>query len=236
MSFGPITPELGADAISGLLTILGISTEKSLADEIKRLYKEADSLAVLTVRVTAALLWWASHIASAAADANGYGQQIQAALKKADANTLAAWQEWLNVKYPADLRKLYSDLSGQIGETRKAIPKVHKVNLKPIEAEIVALEKWKKVTVTPELKSWLTFAATWKHTYQPALHTLLGWLHKPITLADFLALPLIGALPAYLHKPAARTGSTAIAAALAATWANDPDVIYDAVLDWLVAA
>lgn len=235
MSVLEITPELASDSIQGLLEILGLAQGESLANQIKKLYKETDQFAVQVVRFMVAVLWWASHMASAASDARGYGAQIQAALKKADANTLATWQEWLNVKYPADLRKLYGDLEGSITSVKKSIPRQHKVNLKPIETELAALEKWKKQTVTPELKQWLTFYATWKKTYVKPMHTLISWLRSPGVLADFIALPLVSVLPSKLRERAAARSAFGIESALVATWNDNPQVIYDSILQWLVS-
>lgn len=209
--------------------------EQEIQKALVQLYDEADAVTVLLVKFISAELWWASHIASAAADALGYAGQIKAALAKADSDMLDTWAKWLTVKYPADLRKLYSNLVNQIDAVKKELSKEQKANLKPLEDAIAALQKWKKDTVTPELKSWLTFHALFKKTYAPPLHTVIGWLHKPATLADFVALPLIGVLPTDLRKPAAHTAATSIATALTDTWANDPQKVYESVLDWLLA-
>lgn len=235
MSFVADIPELEG-GLSDVLTLLGIASNESMAQELNRLYKEADSLAVFTVKVTVALFWWASHMASATADAFSYAAQIQAALATANKHELATWTEFLSIKHPAEIRKVYIRTTKRIQVVKREMAKQQKVNLGPIKKELAALQKWKKNTATPELRSWMAFRATFKKTYLPPLRTLIKWTHKPSTLADFVAMPLIGVLPTYLHKTAARSHATAIEAALLATWVNDPQTIYNAVLKWLVTA
>lgn len=233
MSFIEGIPELEG-GLNDVLTLLGIAHNESLAEEISRLYKEADSLAVFTVKVTVALFWWASHMASATADAFGYAAEIQAESKTVNDYQLETWKDFLRIKHPAEIRRVYIRTTKRVEVVKREIAKQHKVNLGPIKKELAALERWKKNTVTPDLKSWVSFRATFKKTYLPPLRTLIGWIHKPPTLADFVAMPLISVLPTYLHKTAARSHATAIEAALLTTWVKDPQTVYDAMLNWLV--
>lgn len=234
MSFVADIPELEG-GLSDVLTLLGIAHDESLSEQIAKLYGEADSLAVFTVKVTVALFWWASHIASATADALGYSAQMQAEIAEANKYELETWTQFLKVKHPAEIRRIYIRTTKRIRVTKKIIQRQQKANLSAIRKELAELERWKKKTVTPELKQWLTFYATWKKTYRRPLHTLIHWQKKPATLAEFLSLPLISVMPSALRKPTAKGHVTAIASILTATWANDPDKIYTSVLNWLVS-
>lgn len=235
MSFiEPILPDLEG-GLAGLLNILGFAKGESVDDALTRLYGDTNRLAILTVKFIVAVVWWGSHIGSAASDAYGYSAQIRAALAKADDNLLTVWREWLDNRYPTDLQALYDDLYGQIVATQKSIPKQHKVNLKPIEKRLAALETWKQKTASPELRRWTRFYATWKHTYLPPLRTLIRWLHSPRTFANWALPPLLAQAPSTMRKPSMRKRTAAIETALLASWVNDPQVVYDSVLKWLVS-
>lgn len=233
MSFIEGIPELEG-GLDDVLTLLGIAHNESVAEEISRLYKEADSLAVFTVKVTVALFWWASHMASATADAFGLAAQMQAESKTVNEYQLQTWKDFLTIKHPTEIRRVYIRTTKRIQVVKREIAKQQKVNLGPIKKELAALEKWKRATVTPELKQWTNFYAAWKGTYVKPMNTLVGWLHKPSTLANFVALPLIAVLPSNLRKPTALRHATAIETALLATWVKDPQAVYDAMLNWLV--
>lgn len=209
--------------------------EQEIQKALVQLYDETDGITVLLVKFIVAELWWASHIGSAASDARGYSEQIQKALSKADDDILAAWTDWLKSKYPADLRALYDELETSRKAGNSNLRKLIKADLKPLEAEIAALEKWKKITVTPDLKQWITFYGTWKKTYLPPLRTLIDWLKTPSTFAKWAILPLISVMPSSLRTKHAAAHATAIESALLATWTKDPDTVYTYVLDWLVS-
>lgn len=215
--------------------IVDYKRENATDKALSQLYDSTDALTMVVVRLTVALLWWASHIASATSDSLGYAAQIEAALAKADDDILSAWQEWLNIKYPADLRKLYDDLSKSTQAVKKSIPKQQKVNLKPIEAEIAALEKWKKVTVTPDLKSWISFYTTWKTTYVKPVTTLISWLKTPKLFAQWATPPILSYLPSIVQAKPYQPSLTTIEAALVSTWTNDPSNIFTGILNWLVS-
>lgn len=233
MSFVADIPELEG-GLGDVLSLLGIAQNESLSEQISKLYSEADALAVFTVKVTVALFWWASHMASATADALGYSAQMQAEMAEANKYELETWTQFLRVKHPAEIRRVYIRTTKRIQVVKKIIQRQQEVNLSAIRRELAELERWKKKTVTPELKQWLTFYANWKKTYRAPLHTLIRWQHKPETLVLFILGPLISAMPSGLRKATAKRSATAIEAALLATWVNDPDTVYSSVLDWLV--
>lgn len=235
MSFLTDIPEVEA-GLNDVLTLLGIAHDESLSDQIKQLYKEADTLAVFTVKVVAALYWWTSHIASATGDAFSYAVQIQNAMAEANRYELETWRQFLAIKHPTEIRRVYIRTTKRIQVVKKVMGKQQKVNLAPIKKELAALEKWKKVTATPELNQWKRFYGAWRKDYLPPLRTLKHWISKPTAMAEFLSLPLISVMPSALRRPAAKSSATTIGRLLVDTWGNDPQPVYDAVLKWLVAA
>lgn len=220
--------------VSDILGLLGLEQGESLSEEVARLYREADSLAVFTVKVTIALFWWAAHMGSATADALGLAAQMQAESATVNKYQLQAWQTFLSVKHPAEIRRVYIRTTKRIEVTKKVMQKASKVNLAPIKRELAALERWKKHTVTPDLRAWNTFHRNWDKTYLPAARTVIRWRKHPADFAHWAIMPLIAAAPPALRKPAAKHASTLIAAELVNTWQNDPQTVYNHVLKWLV--
>jgi hypothetical protein len=207
---------------------------KELSKAISTLYNQTDVLAILTVQEIAAFLWWAAHIAASTGDALGYSAQIEAALNAANRATQATWAEWVNVKHPADLNALYRLITAEIEQTLKARSKALGGSLGKLQAEIVALQKWRKHTVTPTLVKFVGFYGEWNKTYRPPIDTLRNWLREPGKFAEWAIVPLIHAAPAAVAKPAAKRSATAIEQALVATWTNDPKPIWNVALNFLV--
>lgn len=234
MSFVADLPTLEG-GLSDVLTLLGISQNESMADEIKRLYQEADSLAVFTIQAVVALMWWCSHMGSATSDALGYSAQIQSAMATANKYQLEAWTDFLNVIHPAEIRQVYIRTTKQIEDVKKVTQVTQKVNLKPIEKEIAALQKWEKHTVNPDLKRLMAFWHAWENTYKAPVARWVTWFKKPSLFAQWAAGPLVTQLPVTLAGKSAQKHAAQIAAALVATWQTDPDTIYNSVLSWLVA-
>lgn len=227
--------ELGGNALIGLGNLIGFWRSQSTDAEINKLYWQTDGLAVLVVKQLVAFLWWASHIASAAADQLGYSAQIQAALAKADIDMFTAWAEFLDVKYPADLRKLYSQLTADIDNAVNRHHKTQQPNLKRLLAEVAALVTWKNKVATPELNQWKQFHLRFDKTYVPPLRTLIKWTGSPKTLADFVLPAIIPGLVTALGKPGYKRQATKLEQELMATWVNGPDVILDNFYEWLLA-
>ena len=215
--------------------VIDFKSEQQLDAAVKDLYSQTARLAILTVQEVAAFLWWAAHIAAAGDDALGYADQIQSALAKANADEMEIWREWINVKHPEDLRALYNALLAEVAKELKAFKAANKVNLKPLEQAIAALQKWQKDTVTPDLKAWNTFYAAWRKTYLPPVQTLTHWLHSPATFAEWAILPLLAVSPSALRKQSTQHIATAIEAALVNTWQNDPQALFDSMAEWLLA-
>lgn len=235
MSFLEGIPEVEV-GFDDVLTLLGIAHDESLADQVKQLYKEADTLAVFTVKVVAALYWWTSHIASATGDAFNYAVQIQNAMAEANKYELETWKQFLAIKHPTEIRRVYIRTTKRIEVTKKVMAKQQKVNLGPIKKELAALEKWKKNTVTPDLRHLMAFLHLWEKTYKKPVVRWVQWFKKPSLFAKWAAMPLVVQLPTTLRNKGARKHVTAIEAALLATWVNDPQTVYNSVLEWLVAA
>lgn len=235
MSFIEGIPELEG-GLGDILNLLGLAHDQSISDEITRLYKEADSLAVFVVKVTVALFWWCSHMASATNDAWGYAEQIRQEMATVNKYELDTWTEFLKVKHPAEIRRVYIRTTKRIQVVKKIIEKQHAANLGPIKKELAALEKWKKVTVTPELRKLMLFWAAWEKTYKHPVVTWVKWFKSPKLFAQWAAMPLVAQLPATLGDKHAQKAAASIAAALVTTWRHDPDTIYNAMLDWLVTA
>lgn len=215
--------------------VISFKVELDQNAAIQDLYTQTARLAILSVQDIAAFLWWAAHIAAAADDALGYSDEIRAALAKANTLEMEAWREWINVKHPADLQALCDTLRAAVQRELEAFKAANKVNLKPLEQAIVELQKWRKNTVTPDLKAWNTFYAAWKDTYLPPVQTLTHWLKSPATFADWAILPLIAATPSALRKPITQRYATSIEALLINTWRNDPQPVFDAFAEWLVS-
>ena len=216
-------------------SVFGLAEQANTDRALTALYDEADRLAVMTVKSVTALLWWAAHIGSAAADAEGYGAQIRKALTDAGLYGLDTWREFLNVKYPDDLQSLYDTLHSEISDTGKKLTAAQAKGLGKLAAEIAALIHWRKVTVTPDLVKWTRFYAAWQKTYLPPLGTLMGWLASPSKFTTWAIMPLMNAALAELSDAGNVKLSTAIEQALTATWRNNPQGTYDSVLAWLVA-
>jgi len=208
---------------------------KELAKAVSTLFDQTDVLAILTVQEIAAFLWWAAHIAASTGDALGYSAQIEAALDAANKANLATWSEWVNVKHPADLNALYRLISVEIDQLLKARSRALGGALGKLQAEIVALQKWRKRTVTPTLAKWTKFDAEWIKTYRPPIDTLRTWLKEPGKFAEWAITPLITVAPSAVGKKSAKRNVTAIERAFVATWTNDPQPIWNAVLDLLVS-
>lgn len=233
MSFIVDAPEFEA-GLNNILTLLGLSQNESLAQEIARLYREADSLAVFSVKSIVALYWWASHMASATSDALGYAQQMLDENTTTNRDQLDAWKTFISIKHPRDIRRVYIHTTKQINVTKRIIQRVNAKELAALKKEIAALETWKKKTVTPDLKNLLTFLAAWQKTYKPIVSRWVAWFKTPSLFAQWAAMPLVAQLPTTLSAAAAQKSATAIEALLVKTWANDSGIIWGAVSQWLV--
>lgn len=233
MSFIDDTPEFEA-GLDDVLNLLGLTSGESVATEIARLYREADSLAVFCVKSIVALYWWASHMASATSDALGYSQQMLAENTTTDQDQLNTWKTFLSIKHPAELRKVYIHTTDRINVTKHIIQKINNAELAKLAKEIAALETWKKKTVSPDLKNLLAFLKAWESTYKAAVVRWVAWFKAPGEFAKWAAMPLVAQLPTTLNNAAAKGSATAIEAALVKTWANDSGAIFTAFLDWLV--
>lgn len=223
---GSFLPFIGA--------VIDFKRSQQVSQAVSDLYNQTDALAVLVVQDIAAFLWWAYHIASATDDALGYSAQIQAAARAEGDYNAQAWTEWLNAKYPTDLRKLYAVLHAELDAVKGSIPKRQRINLRPLERAIADLDKWRKVTVTPDLRQWNLFYGNWKRNYMPPLLTLRRWLKTPSTFAAWGTLPILSHAQSTLRDKANQGLATAIETALIQTWVNDPQPVYNAVLQWLV--
>lgn len=215
--------------------VIDFKAEQALDKAVTDLYANVVRLAVMTVQETTAFLWWAAHIASAADDALGYSAEIRDAISRANALEMEVWREWVNVKHPQDLRSLYDTLLRELQRQLDALRAGNQESLKPLWKAIHELQLWRKNTVTPDLKAWNTFYKTWNDTYLPPVRTLTHWLKSPGTFAEWAILPLIAATPSALRKPITQRSATAIESTLMATWQNDPQPVFDAITQWLVA-
>lgn len=233
MSFIEGIPELEG-GLGDILSLLGFAKGESMADEITRLYQEADTLAVFTIKVTIALFWWAAHMGTATASALGYSQQIQDATATANKYQLETWRQFLQIKQPAEIRRVYIRTTKQIRTVQKITQVQQKVNLKPIKRELAALEKWKLHTVSPDLKRLMLFWHAWEKTYKHPVVLWVKWLRSPRLFAQWAVMPLIAQLPTALPNPRVQSQATRIATVMVDMWQNDPGQVYDGVLNWLV--
>jgi hypothetical protein len=235
MSFLVDAPEFEA-GLDDILTLLGLAHNESISREISRLYGEADSLAVFSVKSIVALYWWAAHMASATSDALGYAQQMLDENKTTNQHQLDTWKTYLGIKRPQEIRRIYIRTTKQIQVTKRVIQKVNASEIAKLKKEIAALETWKKKTVTPDLRRLLAFLKAWESTYKRVVVRWVTWFKTPSDFAKWAAMPLVVQLPTTLTNVRAQKSVTAIEAALVNTWAQNPDVIYNSVLEWLVAS
>lgn len=233
MSFIEAIPEFEV-GVDDVLTLLGLAHDESLSDQIKNLWQADDALATFVIKTGVALYWWTAHIASATGDAFNYAVQIQNAMATANKYEMETWKQFLAIKHPAEIRRVYIRTTKRIEVTKKVMAKRQKVNLGPIKKELAALEKWKKNTVTPDLKHLMAFLHLWEKTYKRPVVRWVQWFKKPSLFAKWAAMPLVVQLPTTLRNKGARKHVTAIEAALLATWVNDPQTVYNSVLEWLV--
>lgn len=213
---------------------LDFQREKQIDKAIVSLYNETDALAVMVTQTVAAFLWWAAHMGSAAADAQGYADQIKDAITKANMNSEETWSVFLTQKYPADLRKLYADVKTLIDDATKKLAASQAAGLKKLEAEVAALETWKTKSVDPVVTGWNKFYANWSKTYRPAVKTLVQWQTKPKILADLLFPSIFDAWVTAVTGDKYTKAVTRAETAMMSTWVNDPQKVYNNVLTWLV--
>ena len=233
MSFIGDTPEFEA-GLNDILNLVGLAQGESVQAEIARLYREADSLAVFSVKSIVALYWWAAHMASATSDALGYSQQMLDENKTINADQLNTWKTFLSVKHPRDIRLIHIHTTNRIEVTKRIIQRINSAELAKLAKEIAALETWKRKTVTPDLRKLLAFLAAWEKTYKPAVARWVTWFGTPSGFAQWAAGPLVVQLPTTLKLRRHEKSATAIEAALVKTWLNDSNVIWGAVSQWLV--
>lgn len=229
-----IFEDAGKGVVGIALAIFGVEQFKSIDKAIAALAQGANYLAVRFVEFVVAELWWAAHLGTATSELAGYMDEAQASVNRLADSEAEAWRELLDVRLPADLQDLYDKIAGEI-------PKQHKINLAPIEAEIKKLQDearaeltWQDKTAEPAIKAFDTFDGTWRKTYLPAARVLVKWLAHPGQLAEFALPAIIAGLPAALAKKPAKVPATGAEALLVATWANDPQVIWTAIQRWLV--
>jgi len=233
VSFITDTPEFEA-GLNDILTLVGLANDQSTAQEIARLYREADSLAVFSVKSIVALYWWAAHMASATSDALGYSQQMLDENKTTNADQLNTWKTFLSIKHPRDIRLIHIHTTNRIEVTKRIIQRINNAELARLAKEIAALERWKRKTVTPDLRKLMLFWHAWEKTYKAPVVRWVAWFKKPSLFAQWAAMPLVVQLPTTLKAAAAQKSATAIEAALVKTWLNDSNVIWGAVSQWLV--
>ena len=226
--------QLVASYLPFMGSALDFRREKEIGKALLALYDQADALAVLSTQTIAAFLWWAAHIASAAENTRGYADEIQAAITKANTFNENAWKEWLTVKYPDDLRALYVKVTADIEAAKQQLRNESASGLRKLEAEIAALEKWKRNTVTPAIIDLRKFLSLFDKTYVPPLRTLIQWLDKPSVFAKWAILPIIDAMPAGLREKAVQKRVTAMEQIFVGTWNNDPGAIWSSIQTWLV--
>lgn len=226
------------DAAGGVISIaVGLfagADIKQLDKAVQKLYEEANYLAVRFVELVVAELWWAAHLGTATSELAGLLDEAGQHAEQAAADQLAAWREFLEVKYPADLHNLYNLLHTKHQHQQK-------VNLAPILAAIKRLQaddrkeqRWQANIATPELNRWIRFYAVWRTTYLPPLRTLIDWLKHPAHLSAFILPSVVSGLPSELRRKRSRGSAGSISLALLATWQDNPDQALSLILDWLV--
>ena len=233
MSFLVDAPEFET-GLNDVLTLLGFQQDQSTQAEIARLYREADSLAVFSVKSIVALYWWAAHMASATSDALGYAQQMLDENTTINADQLNTWKTFLSIKHPRDIRLIHIHTTNRIEVTKRIIQRINNAELAKLAKEIAALETWKRKTVTPDLRKLMLFWHAWEKTYKAPVVRWVAFFKTPSLFAQWAAGPLVVQLPTTLTSASAKASATAIEAALVKTWANDSDIIWGAVSQWLV--
>ena len=235
---GAVSREVSTGVVGGLLNIARAFTDLEFRGNVQAAFTKSftilDLLQVIVAREIIALMWFVAHLSTATSELAGYFEEVAQDIERIERNEHDAWSLFLTAKYPADLRALYRDLSNLIDQRLKGNAAENAANLKPLWKAVRELQQWRKDKVTPDLNQWTTFYGQWKKTYLQPVTTLTNWLSTP---ADFghWALPIVvSQLPSSLRSDASKTSATSIAAILTSTWSNDANVIYSAVLKWLV--
>ena len=226
--------DLGGGLVAMALAIFTGSAIKQTDKALARLYSEANYLAVQFTEFVIAELWWAAHLGTATSELAGYLDEAADSVNTLAHNQVDAWREFVDIKYPADLRDLYNRLSARI-------PAQQKVNLKPIETAIARLQAddrkeqtWQAKTATPKLTQWTRFYAEWRTTYAPPLATLRDWLRTPAHLATFALPAIVAGMPSTLKQKSSQASAAAIETTLMQTWQSNPDQVLGLILTWLV--
>ena len=232
MSFVDAWEQVGVPAIE---SFLGLERARSVDAAIKSLYNEADKFAVTTVQFFIGTMWWAFHMADAAANAKEYSAQILDATNRAAILEQETWSEFLLRKYPADLQALYRQVQNDLAAQGKRASARESAGLAKLAKEIAALELWRRKTVTPDLTTWNKFYRTFTTNYAPPLNRLRTWLKSPSTFAEWALPPLISSLPSVLREKNSQRSARLIEQALLTTWASDPQQVWALVQTWLVS-
>lgn len=224
-----------ADVFSSLANLLNEwRTDRTITNDFTAVYTDMQGIALTLVRFIMAILWWIAHLSAGVNDATQSMRQAGGQIAKVEANNLAAWSDFLNTKYPADLRALYRAVTSAGSASQQEQKKQQDASLAELRKEIAELETWKQETVTPDLKQWNGFLTKWKSTYQPPALTLIQWLASPDKFATWALPPLISNAASALASKPSQMSATAIELVLVRTWTNDAGPIWQAIQQWLV--
>lgn len=100
---------------------------------------------------------------------------------------------------------------------------------------IAALQRWRQDRADPLLNQWAGFHAWFTGWPQGVLFRWHEWFAKPAEFGAWAAAPVAGPLIAYLADPQHKTSRDNLSAIMADAWRSEPQVIWDAMLDWLVS-
>lgn len=100
---------------------------------------------------------------------------------------------------------------------------------------LAALQQWRQHRADPLLNAWAGFHEWFSGWPQSVLFRWHGYFQRPGEFGDWAAAPITGPIISYLADPQHKTSRDNLAAIMVDAWSAEPQVIWDAMLEWLVS-
>lgn len=117
----------------------------------------------------------------------------------------------------------------------RAVTKQLADTLTTVQKRLTEDENWLYNWVVPSVKDYYAFKDAFYKGDQPSINVLIDWLHNPAGFGTWAAPPLIGPLVAYLADRNHQATRDNLASIMVNAWSEEPDTIWGAVQNWLVA-
>lgn len=96
------------------------------------------------------------------------------------------------------------------------------------------IDTWRHKTVDPELKQWRAFDKWFKTWPTKLLTQWHNWMLHPADFGKFWAPYIVRPLVAWLGSQAHTQERDVLSVMLVQAWSDDPNLVWDAVLQWVV--